>query len=182
MTPHPCFLAVPMRVRISVKFFAPWSERKQPEIFSLSFIIRPSRLSAWVVGERHIWIGQEAQNSLFVVFQPLRKVVPDATLGATGTGGCHSASAFALAEPGGLREKCDAARNDGIVAPSEVRSISRRFWGLLFVPTQMLDTASTTQQRLHKRATNLPARISDSARSSRQVVRIGKAHVQRPAS
>ncbi len=68
-----------------MKFFAPWSERKQPEIFSLSFIIRASR-SPLVVGERHIWIGQEAQNSPFLIFGGGRKVVPDATLGATGTG------------------------------------------------------------------------------------------------
>src|SRR5208282_673035 len=48
MTPQPRFLAVPMSVRIAAKSFAPWSERKQPEIFCLSFIIRPSR-SAWLV-------------------------------------------------------------------------------------------------------------------------------------
>ena len=45
--------------------------------------------------------------------------------------------------------KSDAARNDGIVAPSDEVD-QPPIWGLLFVPTQMLDMASTTQQRLHK--------------------------------
>jgi hypothetical protein len=43
MMPQLCFLAVPMSVRITVKSFAPWADRKQPEILSFSFIIRPSR-------------------------------------------------------------------------------------------------------------------------------------------
>lgn len=46
---QPCFLAVPIIVRITAKSAAPSSERKPPEIFCLSFIIRPSR-SAWLLG------------------------------------------------------------------------------------------------------------------------------------
>ena len=101
MTPHPCFLAVPIRVRISVEILHRGVTRKQPEIFSLSFH-HPTVALSLVVGERHIWIGQEAQNSLFVVFRFARLCLTR-RLGRPARG-CHSASAFA-SEPGGLREK-----------------------------------------------------------------------------
>lgn len=44
--------------------------------------------------------------------------------------------------------KGNAARHDGIVAPSNEVNQSL-IWSLLLVPTQMLDMASTTQQHLH---------------------------------
>ena len=68
--------------------------------------------------------------------------------------------------------KSDAARNDGIVAPSDEVD-QPPIWGLLFVPAQMLDTASTTQQRLHKAR---PIFLLDLGQRSEfaQVVRIAK--------
>ena len=76
--------------------------------------------------------------------------------------------------------KSDAARNDGIVAPSDEVD-QPPIWGLLFVPTQMLDMASTTQQRLHKAR---PIFLLDLGQ--RSGVRASGAHckarVRRPAS
>jgi hypothetical protein len=43
MTFQPCFLAVEKRDRMSSKSIAPSAERKPPEIFCRSFIMRPSR-------------------------------------------------------------------------------------------------------------------------------------------
>ena len=43
MTFQPCFLAVEKRDRMSAKSIAPSTERKPPEIFCRSFIMRPSR-------------------------------------------------------------------------------------------------------------------------------------------
>src|SRR5271168_5177800 len=40
---HPCFLAVERKERIVAKSAAPSEERKPPEIFCRSFIMRPSR-------------------------------------------------------------------------------------------------------------------------------------------
>ena len=40
---HPCFLAVEKKERMSAKSIAPCGERKPPEIFCRSFIMRPSR-------------------------------------------------------------------------------------------------------------------------------------------
>jgi hypothetical protein len=47
-----CFLAVDRTERITVKSLAPASERKPPEIFCRSFIIRPSRSARLLVGSR----------------------------------------------------------------------------------------------------------------------------------
>src|SRR5208282_2559825 len=44
----------------------------------------PAVAFSLVVGERHIRVGQEAQNSLFVVSQAQDEVMPDATLWAAG--------------------------------------------------------------------------------------------------
>lgn len=52
----------------------------------MNFIIQPSR-SAWLLVNGTSGFGQEAQNLLVVVSQTLGKVMPDATLWATGTGG-----------------------------------------------------------------------------------------------
>src|SRR6516225_8166790 len=40
---QPCFLAVETKERISAKSIAPCNDRKPPEIFCRSFIMRPSR-------------------------------------------------------------------------------------------------------------------------------------------
>ena len=40
---QPCFLAVEKKERMSAKSIAPSGERKPPEIFCRSFIMRPSR-------------------------------------------------------------------------------------------------------------------------------------------
>ena len=40
---QPCFLAVETKERMSAKSIAPCDERKPPEIFCRSFIMRPSR-------------------------------------------------------------------------------------------------------------------------------------------
>ena len=49
MTFQPCFLAVEMRERITAKSRAPSCDRKPPEIFCRTFIMRPSR-SASLLG------------------------------------------------------------------------------------------------------------------------------------
>src|ERR1700728_3018623 len=46
---QPCFLAVERTDRTAAKSFAPSSERKPPEIFFRSFIIRPSRSARLLV-------------------------------------------------------------------------------------------------------------------------------------
>src|SRR3954469_9636298 len=46
---QPCFLAVERSERITAKSSAPASERKPPEIFCRSFIIRPSRSTRLLV-------------------------------------------------------------------------------------------------------------------------------------
>src|ERR1700682_5637534 len=56
---QPCFLAVETKERMSTKPIAPSNERKPPEIFCRSFIIRPSR-SAWLLvkGAGSGWLTQ----------------------------------------------------------------------------------------------------------------------------
>ena len=44
MMSHPCFLAVDMNERMTAKSAAEASQRKPPEIFCLTFIMRPSRV------------------------------------------------------------------------------------------------------------------------------------------
>ena len=51
---HPCFLAVDRTERITAKSLAPSSERKPPEIFCRSFIIRPSRSARLLVNHSRI--------------------------------------------------------------------------------------------------------------------------------
>ena len=170
MTPHPCFLAVPIRVRISVKFFAPWSERKQPEIFSLSFIIRPSR-SAWLLVNGTSGLVRKRRTASLWSSNRFAGLCPTRRLGRPARGVPFCASAFA-SEPGGLREKVMPLATMAIVAPSDEVD-QPPIWGLLFVPTQMLDMASTTQQRLHKAR---PIFLLDLGQRSEfaQVVRIAK--------
>jgi hypothetical protein len=43
MMSHPCFLAVDMNERMTAKSAAEASQRKPPEIFCLTYIMRPSR-------------------------------------------------------------------------------------------------------------------------------------------
>ena len=147
-TPHPCFLAVPIRVRISGKFFALWSERKQPEIFSLSFInVRPSRL-LWLLVNGTSGLVRKRRTASLWSSNRFARLCPTRRLGRPARG-CHSAQLLRQSREAFVKSDGKVACNDGIVAPSdEVDQLP--IWGLLFVPTQMLDMASTTQQRLHK--------------------------------
>src|SRR4029077_17844027 len=61
---HPCFLAVARSERITPKSFAPYSERKPPELFCRNFIIRPS-CSAWLlVKGTHGSVGKRSTSCL----------------------------------------------------------------------------------------------------------------------
>src|SRR5208282_4784843 len=106
----------------------------------------PAVAFSLVVGERHIRVGQEAQNSLFVVSQAQDEVMPDATLWAAGARGAVLPQfLWQSREP--LVKGC-SVRNDCIVAPTNEVD-QALIGGLLFVPRQVLDMAGTAQQDLH---------------------------------
>src|SRR5271167_3581183 len=106
----------------------------------------PAVAFSLVVGERHIRVGQEAQNSLFVVSQAQDEVMPDATLWAAGARGAVLPQfLWQSREP--LVKGC-SDRNDCIVAPTNEVD-QALIGGLLFVPRQVLDMAGTAQQDLH---------------------------------
>ena len=63
---HPCFLAVDRAERITAKSLAPSSERKPPEIFCRSFIIRPSRSARLLVNGTADWRGSGVHSCLWV--------------------------------------------------------------------------------------------------------------------
>src|SRR5271166_3167655 len=102
----------------------------------------PTVAFSLVVGERYIRVGQEAQNSLFVVSQAHHEVVPDATLGAASARGTVLPQfLWQSREP--LVKGC-SGRNDCIVAPTDEVD-QALIGGLLFVPRQVLDMAGTAQ-------------------------------------
>ena len=65
--PEPCFFAVERSERITPKSFAPSVERKPPEIFCRSFIIRPSRSARLFVKGTRGSVRQRSTSCLRVL-------------------------------------------------------------------------------------------------------------------
>src|SRR5271157_144539 len=66
---QPCFLAVESNDRMTPNSAAPSSERKPPEIFCRSFIIRPSR-SAWLLVNGTAGSDRKRSTSCLRVLRP----------------------------------------------------------------------------------------------------------------
>jgi len=70
---QPCFLAVEMTVRLMTKVFAPSSDRKPPEIFCLTLIMRPS-CSAWLLVQGTSGLGRKLRTSSLRVLRGSKRL------------------------------------------------------------------------------------------------------------
>ena len=87
---QPCFLAVERTERMTAKSFAPFSERKPPEIFCRSFIMRPS-CSARLLVKGTVGSVRKRSTSCLRVLRRSRRLWP------TRRGGRPRRRAFASA-------------------------------------------------------------------------------------
>ena len=113
---HPCFLAVESTDRITAKSLAPCSERKPPEIFCRSFIIRPSRSARLLVNGTRGSARKRSTSGLWRA-ETQQQVVADTSRRPTARSG--------LGQRGLRFMEGQAIRDNGVVTPLDQGDQSR---------------------------------------------------------